>query len=189
MKPTGIWGSHMSEPADATAPVAALSQIERLNENHRVKTFKSGKHSLDLFLWRHALKNQEADSSQTYVAHREGTVVGYYSLTVASVDRKDCPPEITAGMPDYPIPVILLARLAVHGREQGRGLGSALLKDAFYRIASAADIVGARAVLVHAIDSEARAFYEHFNFDEFPATSLHMMLSLKEVRAAVAADG
>ncbi len=178
----------MSEPVEAIGALAAPLNIENLNGNHQVKAFKSGKHPLDLFLRRHALKNQEADSSQTYVAHREVNVVGYYSLTVGSVDRKDCPPEIAAGMPDYPIPVILLARLAVHRTEQGCGLGSALLKNAFYRIAAAAGIVGARAVLVHAIDSEARAFYEHFNFDEFPAGSLHMMLSLKEVRAAIAGD-
>ncbi len=179
----------MSESVDAMAQIAPLSNIEKLNSNHEVKGFKWGKHTLDLFLRRHALKNQEADSSQTYIVHRNGAVVGYFSLTVGSVDRKDCPPEITAEMPpDYPIPVILLARLAVHRAEQGRGLGSALLKDAFNRIASAAGIVGARAVLVHAIDSEARAFYQHFNFDEFPAGSLHLMLSLKEVRAVIAGE-
>jgi GNAT superfamily N-acetyltransferase len=171
----------------ALTPAGALPQIEKLNGNHRVKTFQCGKHSLDLFLKRHALKNQEADSSQTYVAHRNGSVAGYYTLTVGSVAKDDCPPGITAGMPpDYPIPVILLARLAVDRAEQGRGLGSALLKDAFYRIASAADIVGARAVLVHAIDADARAFYEHFDFEEFPAGGRHLMLSLKDVRTAIA---
>jgi GNAT superfamily N-acetyltransferase len=174
----------MSEPV-APDPL----EIEKLTSNHQVKSFKSGKHPLDLFLKRHALKNQKADSSQTYVAHRNGSVVGYYSLTVGSVDRKDCPPEITSETPPgYPIPVILLARLAVHRSEQGRGLGGALLQDAFYRIASAAEIVGARALLVHAIDSEARTFYEHFNFDEFPAGSLHLMLPLKELRAAIAGE-
>jgi GNAT superfamily N-acetyltransferase len=143
-------------------------------------------HELGL-MERHALKKQEADSSQTYIVHRNGSVVGYYSLTVGSVDRKDCPLELIAEMPQaYPIPVILLARLAVHQTEQGRGLGSALLKDAFHRVASAAGIVGARALLVHAIDSDARSFYEHFNFDEFHAGSLHLMLALKEVRAAIA---
>jgi len=116
-------------------------------------------------------------------------VAGYYSLTVGSVDRQDCLPAIAADMPpDYPIPVILLARLAVDRTEQGRGLGSALLKDAFSRIASAAEIVGARAALVHAIDMQARAFYQHFNFDEFPAGTLHLMLSLQDVRAAIAGD-
>jgi GNAT superfamily N-acetyltransferase len=180
----------MSESAGETVSAgAALSGVEKLNSTHVVKTFKSGKHSLDLFLRRHALKNQEADSSQTYVVHRNGPVAGYYSLTVASVDRQDCPPVIADEMPPgYPIPVVLLARLAVDRKEQGRGLGAALLKDAFYRIASAAEIVGARAVLVHAIDSEAKSFYERFNFDEFPAGALHLMLSMKEVRAAIAGE-
>jgi GNAT superfamily N-acetyltransferase len=160
--------------------------VEKLNTEHQVHGFKSGKHSLDLFLKRHALKNQEADSSQTYVVHRNGTVVGYYSLTVGDVDKQGCPPGMTAEMPSaYPIPVILLARLAVDQREQRRGIGGALIKDAFYRIASAAGIVGVRAVLVHAIDAEARDFYQRFDFEEFPAGSLHLMLSLKDVRAAI----
>jgi GNAT superfamily N-acetyltransferase len=180
----------MSESVSDTAPMGgALSGVEKLNSAHVVKTFKSAKHSLDLFIKRHALKNQEADSSQTYVVHRNGFVAGYYSLTVGSVDQQDCPTAITDEMPpDYPIPVILLARLAVDRKEQGLGLGSALLKDAFYRIASASEIVGARAILVHAIDSEAKAFYEHFDFDEFPAGTLHLMLSMKDVRAAIAGE-
>ncbi len=179
----------MPETVDSTAPAGALSQVEKLKSTHQVKAFKSGKHPLDLFLKRHALKNQEVDSSQTYVVQRNGSVAGYYSLTVGSVDRLDCPPGITAGMPpDYPIPVILLARLAAVSWDLGLGLGSALLKDAFHRIASAAEIVGARAILVHAIDAEAKAFYLHFNFEEFPAGTLHLMLSLKDVRAAIAGE-
>ena len=181
----------MCETAETTSPVGALSQVEKLNSNHLhlVKTFKSGKHPLDLFLKRHAFKNQEADSSQTYVVLRNRVVVGYYTLTVGSVDRADCPPGITDEMPpDYPIPIILLARLAVDQTEQGHGLGKALLTDALRRIASAAEIVGARAVLVHAIDTQAKAFYEHFNFEEFPSGTRHLMLSLKDVRAAIAGD-
>jgi GNAT superfamily N-acetyltransferase len=171
------------------APGGSLSAVEKLSSRHHVKGFKSGKHSLDHFLKRYALKNQEVDSAQTYIVHRDGCVVGYYSLTVGSVDQVDCAPAITADMPpDYPIPVILLARLAVDRKEQGRGLGSALLKDALLRIASAAEIVGARAVLVHAIDAEAKAFYEHFEFEEFPAGSFHLMLSMKAVRALVSAS-
>jgi predicted N-acetyltransferase YhbS len=177
--------SRMSENVESKAPAEALSQVEKLNRNHRVDAFKSGKHSLDYFLKRYALKNQEADSSQTYVVHRNGLVVGYYSLTAASVDRQECTATVIAGMPaNYQIPVILLARLAVDRTEQGRGLGGALLKDALSRIVSAAEIIGARAVLVHAIDSAAKAFYQRFNFEEFPAGTLHLMLSLKDVRAA-----
>jgi len=179
----------MSEPVGGPASVEPLCGVEKLTSAHLVNAFKSGKHSLDLFIKRHALKNQEADSSQSYVVHRNGSVVGYYSLTVGSVDRQDCPPAVTAEMPSgYPIPIILLARLAVDRKEQGRGLGGALLKDAFNRIATAADIVGARAILVHAIDAEAKAFYERFDFDEFPAGTLHLMLSLKDVRAAIAGE-
>ena len=184
--PPPVRNGTVSERTDTDSPVGALSAVKKLSSRHRVKRFKSGKHALDLFLKRHAVRNQEVDSAQTYVVHRNDDVAGYYSLTVGSVDRVDCGPEITAEMPpDYPIPVILLARLAVDRNEQGRGLGSALLKDAFFRIASAVSIVRARAVLVHAIDAEARAFYEHFEFDEFPAGSLHLMLSLKDVRAAI----
>ncbi len=173
---------------DNIDPAGPLSRVEKLNENHQVKIFKSGKHSLDLFLRRHALKNQQADSSQTYVVHRSGIVAGYYSLTVGSVDNQECPPAVTAEMPPgYPIPVVLLARLAIHRTEQGQGLSAALLKDALCRIASAADIVGARAVLVHAIDGEANAFYEHFDFEKFPAGTLHLMLPIKDVRAKIAA--
>jgi len=177
----------MLERVDTGTTAGSLSHIEKLNSDHQLKGFKSGQHSLDVFLTRHALRNQEADSSQTYVVHRNGHVIGYYSLTVGSVERTDCAPSISEDMPpNYPIPVVLLARLAVDRKEQGKGLGSALLKDAFLRIAAAADIVGARAVLVHAIDSAAKAFYERFDFEEFPAGTLHLMLPLKQVRAAIA---
>lgn len=164
-----------------------LSPVEKLNSTHNVAQFRSGKHSLDLFLQRHALRNQESDSAQTYVIRRGGRVVGYYSLTVGAVEREDCAPIITAGMPPhYPIPVIILARLAVDRREQGRGLGRALVKDALYRVAAAAEIVGARAVLVHAIDEEDKAFYQRFEFEESPSGPLHLMLLLKQIRASIA---
>ena len=85
----------------------------------------------------------------------------------------------------HPIPVILLARLAVDKSEAGKGLGKALLKDALVRIASAADIVGARAVLVHAIDEQARKFYEHFDFESSPIHELQLMLLMKDLRKAL----
>jgi GNAT superfamily N-acetyltransferase len=168
------------------SPLAPFSPVEKLSAAHRVDLFHSGKHSLDLFLKRHALKNQLADSSQTYVVHRASAVVGYYSLTVGAVERGDCSPAIVESTPErYPIPVVLLARLAIDRGEQGRGLGRALLKDALLRSAAAADIVGARAVLVHALDHEARAFYQRFDFEEFPAGALQLMLSIKHIRAAL----
>jgi GNAT superfamily N-acetyltransferase len=166
-----------------------LTPVEKLTAAHRVEAFRSGKHSLDLFLRRHALKNQEADSSQTYVVRRGEAVAGYYSLTVGSVEREEAPPAVAEGMPPYPIPVVLLARLAVDRTEQGRGLGRALLKDALLRAAAAAEIVGAKAVLVHALDPEARAFYQRYGFEEFPAGSLQLMLTLAEIRAALGWGG
>jgi len=176
----------MSKPPDVAAATGALSQVEKLSAQHNVKQFRSGKHQLDHFLKKYALKNQNLDSSQTYVVHRDGNVVAYYSLTVGSASAESCPPTVIADMPpDYPIPVVILARLAVDEREHGRGLGKAILKDALHRITLAADIVGARAVLVYAIDNRAKDFYEHFDFEEFPGGSLHLMLSLKDIRLAL----
>ena len=93
------------------------------------------------------------------------------------------PIRIAKGLAKHPIGVILLARLAVDKQEQGTGLGKALLKDAFLRIASAADMVGARAVLVHAVDERARQFYEHFGFESSPTDPLALMFLMKDLRA------
>jgi GNAT superfamily N-acetyltransferase len=102
------------------------------------------------------------------------------------VRREETPPRIAKGQSALPIGVILLARLAVDRSEQGQGLGAALLKDALLRCAQAADIIGARAVLVHAIDAEARKFYEYFGFEECPANDLHLMLLMKDLRSYLA---
>jgi GNAT superfamily N-acetyltransferase len=114
---------------------------------------------------RFALINQRNESARTYVAHRDGLVVGYYSISTGDVSVEEAPARISKGLARHAIPVILLARLAVDKDAQGGGLGKALLKDALARIAQAADIVGARAVLVHAIDQQAKKFYEHFDFE------------------------
>ena len=95
------------------------------------------------------------------------------------------PERISKGLAKHPIPVILLARLAVDKDEEGTGLGKALLEDALTRIAQAADIVGARAVLVHAIDDEARSFYQHFEFEPSPVHDLQLMLLMKDLRKAL----
>jgi GNAT superfamily N-acetyltransferase len=108
-------------------------------------------------------------------------VVGYYSLTTASVENADAPERLRKGLARHAIPVILLARLAVDHAWRGKGLGAALLLDALRRILAAADIVGVRAVMVHAKDEAARRFYEHFDFDPSPIEPLHMFILLKEV--------
>lgn len=120
-----------------------------------------------------------------YVVPIEERVVGYYALSAASVEQADAPTRVRKGLARHPIPVILLARLAVDQSEQGRGLGAALLKDALQRAGSAAGEIGARAVLVHAKDEEAKAFYEHFDFEPSPSDPLHLLLLMKDLLASL----
>ena len=167
-------------------PQSALSKVEAISESHDVGRFDCGKHkSLNDWLNRFALTNQRNESARTYVVHRNGQVVGYHSISAGSVSVEEAPERISKGLAKHPIPVILLARLAVDKDEKGTGLGKALLKDALTRIVQAADIVGARAVLVHAIDEEARSFYEHFDFEPSPINELQLMLLMKDLRKAL----
>jgi GNAT superfamily N-acetyltransferase len=163
-----------------------LSKVEAISENHDVSRFDCGGHeSLNDWLKRFALTNQRNESARTYVVHRNGVVVGYYSISAGSVSVEEAPTRISKGLAKHPIPVILLARLAVDKDEKGAGLGKALLKDALVRIAQAADIVGARAVLVHAIDEQASKFYLHFGFEPSPIHELQLMLLMKDLRKAL----
>jgi len=167
-------------------PEAPLSKVEAITESHDLSRFDCGAHpSLNDWLKRFALANQKNESARTYVVHRNRSVVGYYSISAGSVSIEASPARIAKGLARHPIPVILLARLAVDKREQGSGLGKALLKDALARIAQAADIVGARAVLVHAIDEAARKFYEHFDFEPSPVHEMQLMILMKDLRRAL----
>ncbi len=168
--------------ADREKP--ALSQVELLTRSHTVQEFDCGPHeSLSEWLKRYAMLNQLSDAARTYVVHRANRVVGYYSLAPGSVVKSEAPERIAKGLGNYPIGVILLARLAIDNSEQGTGLGKALLKDALIRCAHAADTISARAVLVHAIDADAKAFYEHFGFEASPIDDTHLMLLMKDIRA------
>ena len=155
--------------------------IEKLDKHHVVESFDCGSGPLNDFLRRFALLNQRAGGAQTYVAALGETVVGYYSLSTGSVIYDEAPERTRKGLARHPVPVILLARLAVDRGWQGKGLGAALLRDALHRVAGAADIIGVRAVLAHAKDDAARQFYEHFNFDPSPIEPLHMFLLVKEI--------
>ena len=167
-------------------PKPPLSRVEAISASHDVSRFDCGAHqSLNDWLKRFALTNQKNDSARTYVVHRNGSVAGYYSISAGSVSLEETPARIAKGLARHPAPVILLARLAVDKDEKGTGLGKALLKNALSRIAHAADIVGARAVLVHAIDEQARKFYEHFDFEPSPTHELHLMLLMKDLRRAL----
>lgn len=163
----------------------AKPRIEKLARGHVVERFDCGAEPLDTFLRRFALGNQSAGAAQTYVAVTGEEVVGYYSLSAASVEYAEAPERLRKGLARHPIPVILLARLAVDRTWQGRGLGAALLLDALRRTLAAADVVGLRAIMVHAKDEAARRFYEHFDFDPSPVDPLHLFLLLKEVARLV----
>lgn len=170
-------------PASTGSPEGPLSAVQKLAEKHDVSRFDCGTHTLNLWLSRFALVNQRNDSAQTFVVHRRNIVVGYYSLTAGSVRPEEATARTAKGLARHPIGVILLARLAVDKSEHGLGLGKALLKDALLRAAAAADTIGARAVLVHAIDESARSFYEHFGFERSPVNEFELMLLMKDLRA------
>jgi GNAT superfamily N-acetyltransferase len=162
-----------------------LSKVEKLGKGHQLDPFDCGNKGLNEWLKGFALLNQQGDAVQTYVVHRNQTVVGYYSLAAGSVRKEEATIRVAKGQAQHPIGVILLARLAVDQREKAKGLGKALLKDALLRIHGAADIVGARAVLVHAIDTEAAEFYKHFHFEPTSVDPLTLMLLMKDLRASL----
>lgn len=146
------------------------------------KSFDCEEEDLDKYLKRFAFGNQKKDIAQTYVTVKEARLVGNYRPTYGSVSREDAAPEIRAGLPRYPIPVLLLARLAVDARDKGNGLRKALLKDAMLRLLQAADI-GLRAFLVDVKHDEAKRYYEKFGFEPSPTNSPHLFLSIKDIRA------
>lgn len=155
--------------------------IEKLRREHALDSFDCGKDELNRFLKRQAWNNQQSHSAQTYVLAKELSVLGYYSLAAGSVRHEDATERVKKGLARHPIPVILLARLAVDVSLQGKGVGPALLKNALLRAASAADTIGARAVLVHAKDDNAKGFYEHFDFEPSPSDPYHLLLIVKDL--------
>jgi hypothetical protein len=159
--------------------------IEKLRKDHDVNGFDCGKENLNRFLHRYAWINQQAYAAQTYVLTKDNKVFGYYSLATGSVTHASATQRVTAGQACHPISVILLARLAVDKTCFKKGICAALLKDALVGVSSAAEIVGARTLLVHAKDTEAKSFYEHFNFKPSPSDSLHLFLLMKSIRAVV----
>jgi len=158
-------------------------RIEALAARHQLDGFDCGNPGLNRFLLLHALTNQRANSSRTYVALRGEQVVGFHTLVVGSVSPEQAPERVRKGLARHPIPLMVLARLAVSCEEQGKGLGSGLLKDAIQRTMAAADIAGIRALAVHAKDEEARSFYAHFGFVESPTDPLHLFVVLKDLRS------
>jgi GNAT superfamily N-acetyltransferase len=165
--------------------VAGLSAIEKLAAHHDASGFDCGKPDLNQFLKRFALASQQADSAQTYVVCRGRKITGYYSLVVGGVARDEASPRAAKGLARHPIPVMILARLAVDLPDQGFGVGRALLKNALLRTANAADIAGIRALVVHAKDERARYWYEQFDFEPSPSDPLHLFLVMKDIKRLI----
>ncbi len=166
-------------------PPPCKLQIEKLSTSHHVDPFDCGIIALNKYLHTYALQNQSANSAMTYIACTEDkTVIGYYSLAVGSVVHAAAPKRITKGLAKHPIPVMLLARLAIDVNWQKKGVGKGLLKDALLRTAQAANIAGIRALLVHAKDNNAKFWYEQFDFEPSPTDPLHLFLLLKDIKKA-----
>lgn len=165
-----------------------LSAVEKLSPDHELSAFSCGTPALDTWLKRFARQNQAAGASRTYVVHRANRVVGYYALAAGGIERQEAPDRVSRGLARHPLPVVIVARLAVDQTEQGSGLGRALLKDALLRIANAANVIGVRAVLVHAKDENARRFYERFDFEPSPIDPLQLFLLVKDLKRAAGTE-
>jgi GNAT superfamily N-acetyltransferase len=160
-------------------------RIEKLHRIHEIEAFDCGREALNRFLIRYAHQNQQAGASQTYVALSEVEVVGYYTLVVGQVEYDDAADRLKKGLARHPVPIMLLARLAVAIGWQGKGLGAGLLKDAMLRTLQAAEIAGIRAFVVHAKDDEAKSFYERHDFVASQSDPYHLFRLMKDVRAGL----
>lgn len=159
-----------------------LNAPQPLNATHQLQAFACGETSLDDWLKRRALANQLSGASRTFVVtDQTACVFGYYALAAGAVSHVMATSGVRRNMPD-PIPVMVLARLAVDQRAQGLKLGAALLQDAVSRAVAVSQNAGVRALLVHALNDRARQFYEHYGFQESPQNSMTLMLRLNTVQ-------
>jgi ribosomal protein S18 acetylase RimI-like enzyme len=157
-----------------------------IEDSHDAGSFDCGVDPLNVYLRKYALQNHRNSSSRTYVALKaEKKVVGYFSLSYGSVEHSTTPPRVSQGLGRYPVPVLVLTRLAVDKSCQKIGLGRSLLKQVLLKALNASEIAGLRAVVVHAKDENARHFYEKFGFSSSPLDPLHLFLLLKDVKKSL----
>jgi len=156
--------------------------VALLTTSHDRTLFDCGAEPLNIYLRQYALQNQRKGIVRNYVTCRGKRVVAYYSLAYGSVAQTDAPTVLTKGIGKYPIPVMILARLAVDISEKGRGLGKALLKDAILRTLQASEIAGLKAIFVNAKDQEAERFYAKHGFIPSPSDPLHLFFPLDPLR-------
>lgn len=161
----------------------SLRSPESLSSQHRLEGFDCGKPALNDWLVRHARQAQSSGSAKTFVVSNDDRVAGYFSLTVGQIDTLEAPERIRKGMGQYPLPVVILARLAVSRHDQGQGIGFGLLQDAIHRrTILIAEQAGIRAMLTHPIDDETAQFYTQFGFVQSPLREQQLLLLLKDAR-------
>jgi GNAT superfamily N-acetyltransferase len=165
--------------------ISGLAPPEPLADRHNLGDFHSGESSLNEWLTRRARANQVSGASRTYVLCKDSRVIGFYALASGAVMLESAPGRFRRNMPN-PIPVAVLARLAVDRDWQGHGIGRALFRDAARRVTQAADAIGIRGIVVHAISEEARSFYLALGFDPSPREPMMLMVTLSDIRAALA---
>jgi GNAT superfamily N-acetyltransferase len=153
---------------------------------HNAAAFDCGNELLNRWLTRHAGQSDRRDAARTFViADAPGAVRGYYALVAGQLQHEGATATVRKGQsPHFPIPIALLARLAVDLTSQGQGLGATLLRDALSRVQVASTQVAVSAVVVHAIDEQAAAFYRRFGFRALAPTPRTLMVTLGELRAA-----
>lgn len=162
----------------------ALHKPEPLT-NQQLDSFDCGNATLNDWLKKRAARNQREGASRTFVLCEKSEVVGYYALSSGSIERQIAPKALSRNMPEA-IPVMILGRLAIDLKYQGKSLGSLLLRDAIYRVLNVSQQVGVRAILVHAISEDAKRFYEQYGFKQSPVESLTLFLPIKSLRNALA---
>lgn len=156
-----------------------FSAPQKLTAAHDLSQFECGEPALDIWLKRRALLNEESGASRTYVLVTGKEVAGYYALATGAITHAEAAGRVRRNMPD-PVPVIVLGRLTIASKFQGRGIGAALLRDAVLRILQAAEIAGIRAILVHAISDRAKNFYFRYGFYPSPANPMTLMITVAE---------
>ncbi len=162
-----------------------LSAPEPLAPHHRHGDFRCGEESLDAWLKHRAAANQVSGASRTFVVCDSGSVIAYYALASSAVSVAATSGRFRRNMPD-PIPVVILARLAVAKAHHGRGIGRALFQDAARRIVYAADAIGIRGLLVHALSEDAAAFYRCLGLGPSPLDPMTLMVTVADLRASLA---
>jgi GNAT superfamily N-acetyltransferase len=161
-----------------------ISAPEPLNADHDVDLFVSGLESLDHWLKRRALKNQATGASRTFVVCESRRVLAYSALASSAVTTDAAPGRFRRNMPN-PIPIVVLGRLAVDKSWHGKGIGRALVRDAALRVIQAADTIGIRGMIVHALSVEARDFYTRIGFDPSPLDPMTLMITLADLKSSL----